>query len=395
MMKIGIITLVGDNYGNKFQNYAVEQLLGEYGQVVTYRVQEQPRAATVVQQRTLLQKLRPAYIREVFRCRLMYRYDITNTERSILGNLWYVQTHKKALLAAKDRRSRKFAAYQQDFLHLSPRVITFENCREPEWNESHDLFVCGSDQIWNPTYATTSELAFLSFARGKALALAPSFGLSEIPEDAKDSYKTWLGNIDVLSVREEAGQRIIRDLTGRGAVLLLDPTMAIEPAHWEALAKAPETNLPERYILTYFLGRVNRDYKKKIRQISRQTGLPVVNLFDIEQPDYYSFDPNEVLYAIRHASLVLTDSFHGTVFSILFRRDFLVFQRNEGKLSMSSRLTTLLKKFGLEARMLSGEAVPAETIPASRWEEVARILDQERRRTRAYVSEGVTNLTKK
>lgn len=392
MIKAGIVTLVGDNYGNKFQNYAVEQLLSEYGEVVTYQVEAQPRSTTAVQQRTLLQKLHPAYVREVLRCRLMYKFDITNTERSLFGNFLYVLAHKKQLLDAKTVRHQKFSAYQQKYLHISDRIITHENCKDTEWNQSHDVFVCGSDQIWNPTYSTTSDLAFLSFAPGRSVALAPSFGLSFIPEDAKEKYKTWLQGIDILSVREDAGKRIIMDLIGREAQVLLDPTMAIEPSCWKALAKAPERKLPDRYILTYFLGRVSKEYKSKIRQISKETGLPVVNLFNIEEPERYVYDPNEVLYAILNASVVLTDSFHGTVFSILFRRDFWVFQRDEGMLNMSSRLSTLLKMFQLEDRLLSDGCAVKSNVTCDQWEYVEQILEREQGVTRTYIAHGIAHI---
>lgn len=385
-MKIGIVTLVSDNYGNKFQNYAVEQLLSEYGQAVTYRIQEQPQTATEQQSRTMWQKLRPSYIAEVLRCRMMYRYDITNAARCILGNLAYIAVHKNELLAAQKERKEKFRAFQERYLHVSDRIITHENCHDREWLDSHDLFVCGSDQIWNPTYRTTTELAFLNFAPGKAVALAPSFGLSELPMNAEEKYRNWLNGITCLSVREEAGARIIRELTGREATVLLDPTMAIDAEHWETLARKPETALPEKYILTYFLGRVTKNYAKRIREISRKTGLPVVNLFNIEEAAYYTFDPSEVLYAISNADMVLTDSFHGTVFSVLFRRDFLVFQRDEGGKSMHSRLDTLLGKFMLEDRLDDGVTHPG-SISMKKWAEIQTIINCERERIRTYLKE--------
>lgn len=386
-MKIGIVTLVSDNYGNKFQNYAVEQLLSEYGQVVTYRVQEQPRTAADHQPHALWQKLKPSYIAEVLRYRMMYRYDITNTVRSIPGNLAYIAVHKNQLLAAQKERKEKFRAFQERYLHISDRIITRENCYDKGWVDSHDFFVCGSDQIWNPTYTTTSELAFLSFAPGIAVALAPSFGLSELPMDAEEKYRNWLNGITCLSVREKAGARIIRELTGREATILLDPTMAIEPEHWETLAREPVTSLPEKYILTYFLGRVTKNYAKRIREMSRETGLPVVNLFNIEEPERYVFDPGEVLYAIRNAELVLTDSFHGTVFSILFRRDFLVFPRDEGGKSMHSRLETLLRKLMLEDRLDDGAVHPG-SIGVEKWEKIQEIINSEQERTKTYLQQA-------
>ena len=391
-MKIGIVTLVSDNYGNKYQNYAVERLLDKYGEVETFRVTAAGSPTSSVNQTSTLDKLRPSYIKEVIRCRLMGRYDIKNTERSIIGNILYAFMHKNELISAKKRRSHKFVEFTKKYLHVSKRVINFENCNDVAWINQYDCFVCGSDQIWNPTYSTTSELAFLSFAKGKAIALAPSFGLSFIPEDAKEKYKMWLNNLDMLSVREEAGKEIIRELTGRDADVLLDPTMALEVDEWQNMATKPDEELPEQYVVCYFLGRVDKKYKQAVERFARSKGLSVVMLFDIESLEYYTLDPNEVLYCILHADYVLTDSFHGTVFSILFQKNFLVFERNEGVLNMSSRINTLLRKFRIEDNRYgksTGE------ITDEQWEFINEILKEERCKTQNYLNNSIGTINNK
>lgn len=392
-MKIGIVTLVSDNYGNKYQNYAVEQLLSEYGDVITYPV-ENRKTVTQTQPVSRLKKLTPAHLSESVSARLMNYYDITNARRSAWGNLVYFLRNRKQIVAARALRHNKFSAFQQKHLHISERVITAANCGEEPWNGSHDVFVCGSDQIWNPGYSTTTELAFLSFARGRAVALAPSFGVSSVSEDKVEKIRNWLTGVDHLSVREEDGSRIIKELTGRDAPVLLDPTMSIDLAEWKRLADKPKTKLPEKYIATYFLGRFTRKYQERIGEISRMTGLPVVNLFQIEAPQYYAFDPAEVLYTIGNASLVLTDSFHGTVFSILFQRDFLVFRRDEGGKSMHSRLSTLLGKFSLENRLDDGNGC-VSGVSSETWERVQKIIDTERVRTKAYLDEAIGEVNKR
>lgn len=385
-MKIGIVTLVSDNYGNKYQNYAVEQLFTKYGTVETFRIAATGPASASTNQTSMWKKMRPKYMLEVIKCRLMGRYDIKNTGRSVAGNLLYVLMHKERLIKSKNERSKKFAEFTKKYLHLSERVIKPENCNENEWVQQYDCFVCGSDQIWNPTYVTTSELAFLSFAREKAIALAPSFGLSYIPDDAKEKYKQWLNYVPILSVREEAGNKIIKDLTGRDAEVLLDPTMALQVSEWRKMATKPEQELPKKYVVCYFLGRVDKTYRRAIEGFAEQKGLSIVMLFDIESPEYYSFDPNEVLYCISHADYVLTDSFHGTVFSILFQKDFFVFERNEGALNMFSRIHTLLGKFRLEDRKYGKST---EDISEKQWEYVTHVLKEEQKRTLDYIEKSI------
>lgn len=158
-----------------------------------------------------------------------------------------------------------------------------------------------------------------------------------------------------MSVREEDGQKIIRELTGRNAEILLDPTMLLPQNQWNALSKKPHKELPEHYVVCYFLGMIDKKYNKIIQDFAKKVKLPIIMLFDISYPDYYVFDPNEVLYCIKNAEYVLTDSFHGSVFSILFKKNFYVFGRNEGKINMSSRLNTLLNTFDLNERQYTGE----------------------------------------
>lgn len=384
-MKLGIVTLVSDNYGNKYQNYAVEQLLLPYGTVETFAVKAET-PATDVDNVSLWRKFAPGHIAEVLRCRLMGQFGINNTSRSLFGNVLYALRHKTELQRIRQERSKAFAAFQAEHLHVSEKLLDRENVLDEPWNGSFDCFFCGSDQIWNPTYATTSELMFLSFAKGRSVALAPSFGLSVLREDAKENYRKWLTYVSVLSVREKSGQSLIKELSGREAELLLDPTMALERSAWDALAKSPTCTLPKKYLLCYFLGRLDRAYREIIRSTAKRMGLEVVMLFDVESPAYYAFDPAQVLFCIQNADYILTDSFHGTVFSILYHKNFTVLNRNEGELDMSSRLVTLLDFFGLTERM--GNTMN-ETITAEQWETADRLLAQERLHTRNYIETAI------
>ena len=379
-MKFGIITLVSDNYGNKYQNYAVEQLLSEYGEVETFGLAELYQAPPK-QGASKLSKLKLSYIREVLISRPMYQYDINRVDKGVVRNLLYAKKHAGELIKLRELRSSRFKKFADEYLHISAVVLNRDNT-DKSWADKYDYFVCGSDQIWNPSYSTTSELAFCSFAPEKTICLSPSFGVSKIPELRKEEYSQWLKPLYSLSVRENKGQEIIKELTDREATVLLDPTMALPVEKWNALCKKPETNLPERYIVCYFLGRSDKAYKKKIDSFARKTGLPVVMLFDITTPEYYSFDPAEVLYTIKNADYVLTDSFHGTVFSILFHKKFYVFSRNEGGESMNSRIETLLDTFGLHGGL-------QDSISDKDWLHVEEALTKKREETREYLRKNV------
>lgn len=387
-MKFGIITLVSDNYGNKYQNYAVEQVISQYGDVETYGLENLyhiPEKA----QRSKLSKLRPSYIREVLISRPMYQYDINCVDKGVFYNLCYVRKHRTELIALQNKRRERFQTFANANLNISEKVLNRENTTKV-WVESIDCFVCGSDQIWNPSYATTSELAFCSFAPEKTVCFSPSFGVAEIPADRKTEYAKWISQIKSLSVREQAGQKIIKTLTGRNAEVLLDPTMALPVEKWEELSRKPDIELPEHYIVCYFLGRIDGGYRKKICDFAKEKKLEVVMLFDITTPKYYTLDPAEVLYAIKCADYVLTDSFHGSVFSVLFHRNFCVFGRNEGGASMNSRIETLLRKFELEFCVYGIEG--PQDIPEEKWDRVDAILDAERVKTNCYLNDKISNV---
>lgn len=383
-MKFGIITLVSDNYGNKYQNYAVEKIFSQYGEVETYALEELYERPQIKDD-SKFAKWNPIYIREVLISRPMYKYDINRIDKGIINNLIYAKKNSNSLLSLKKKRSHRFKVFADQNLNISNVILNRENITK-EWIEGIDFFICGSDQIWNPTYGTTSELAFCSFAPEKTVCMSPSFGVSKIPEYREKEYSIWLKKIKALSVREIAGQKIIKNLTGRMAEVLLDPTMLVSSKTWENICKEPENKLPDHYIVCYFLGRVDKSYYKKIRDFSKKKALPVVMLFDILTPEYYVYDPAEVLYTIKHADYVLTDSFHGSVFSILFHKDFYVFTRNEGGLNMNSRIETLLEKFDLNDRLFVGES---SDISSEKWCLTEHILENEREKAKNYIEKAL------
>jgi exopolysaccharide biosynthesis predicted pyruvyltransferase EpsI len=165
--------------------------------------------------------------------------------------------------------------------------------------------------------------------------------------------------------------------------------MLISIEEWVKLCRKPENNLPEKYIVCYFLGKIDRNYRKKIETFAKEKNLPIIKLLDITAPEYYSYDPAEVLYIIMHSKYVLTDSFHGTVFSILFHKQFYVFERTEGGASMNSRLETLIEKFGLEDCIHAMEKI--HNISEEHWNRVDEILNVERKKTFLYIQKSIDN----
>lgn len=357
MKKAGIVSsFAGLNFGNKLQNYAVETLLKNAGLAPeTFRYEI---GAVPVRTRAA-DKLSPKYLRSALRIRLGRVIPMKNSCAPLARRLLcLLPARRRAVRQAKAQRAEVYREFDRKYLHFSDRTIRLgESCEA--WTEQYAFFFCGSDQVWNPYYASTTGICFLQFAPPeKRIALAPSFGVGSIPESRRDSFRTWINEIPSLSVREEAGAEIIRELTGREAAVLLDPTMLLGTEEWDAFCEAPGFRLPERYVLSYFLGDRTREYDLRQKELARDLNCEIVNLFDLMQPEYFACSPNAFVHCIKHAEAVCTDSFHATVFSILYRRRFAAFERVEGDRVMSSRFHTLLEKFGLTDRLYRGGRLP-------------------------------------
>ena len=138
-------------------------------------------------------------------------------------------------------------------------------------------------------------------------------------------------------------------MTGRDALVVPDPTLCLSREQWGQVEKKPTFADDQPYVLTYFLGNETNKYRRFIEAYAKQAGTKIINLFDMREPEYYATDPAEFVWLIHHAKAMFTDSFHGTVFSIIFHTPFLVFDRIEsGGTKMSSRIETLLKMTNLE-----------------------------------------------
>lgn len=379
MKQVGIATMTGGaNYGNVLQNYAVQTLIERCGyRALTLNNQTKrgfPDSAA--KKPALWRKLMPDYMTAYRRTKLGNRYGCKNTRDCFGAGLRRAKRRKAEYDAAVQRRMERFHACRERVIHTDP--VSFDANRLPrEHFADFAAFVCGSDQVWNPYFHTNSMVEFLQFApEHKRIALAPSFGVSELPACRKRDFSEWIASIPQLSVREDAGARLIRELTGREAAVLLDPTFALTAEDWRAFAREPEQKPQGAYVFCYFLGNETNRYVRYVDRYAKQRGCEIVNVCDIRDLRYYDVDPQEFVWLLDHAQAVFTDSFHGTAFSINLEKPFVVFERVEGGSSMSSRITSVLKKTGLEARRFSECAAPdvdvcdfsaaAETVSAER-----------------------------
>jgi hypothetical protein len=323
IIRIGKITLDGySNYGNLLQNYALQQVLLKYADTVDTIWHEKE------------QYCLPGSYRLSWKEIIKFMLDWNNFRA------YYHKQH----LTCEIERQKKIKRWSDKYIHIRTGITNLYNIA----NE-YDYFVVGSDQVWHPR-STLLNNTFLSFAPfDKRIAYAASIAAPEIPEDKKIIFQNGLNGMKWISMREQEGADIVKQLTGRDVPVVVDPTMLLTLDEWRKVSQKPAWYHGDDYILTYFLGSRPNTI---IQQLASKNGLSVVNLLDENMYEYYVTGIDEFIWSIEHASLIYTDSFHGTVFSILFQRPFVVCDRKDNGIfnKMSSRIDTLLAYFGLEER---------------------------------------------
>ncbi len=225
----------------------------------------------------------------------------------------------------------------------------------------YNVVLSGSDQLWSPAGLPTNfyNLQFCA-PSVKRISYASSFGVSYIPWYQKKRTRNYLEKMDCISVRENTGARIINELTGKIVKVVLDPVFLLTKQEWDKLI--PEKrSYKEEYIFAYFLGD-NQEYRKAVTRFAKAKNLKIVTLRHLDQyvdedelfGDYapYDISPSDFLNLIRGASYVFTDSFHGSVFSIIYSKQFMSFYRyaSNSSTSKNSRIDTLLENLGLSER---------------------------------------------
>ena len=222
----------------------------------------------------------------------------------------------------------------------------------------YDAYICGSDQIWNPNWAR--ERAFLSFAPSdkRKIIYAASIGSESLTDFQKNCFKPYVEKLDYISVREYSAKEILDSFVKNKKIdVALDPTLLLTVDEWNELT---ENVGYSNYLFVYFLGNV-AIYQKDIIQFAQKKNLKIVNIAcaSFETIEKKSFGdiiidnagPKTFISFIKNASFVITDSFHASVFSVLFKKEFLVLKRSGA--DMQGRIETLLKNFHLPSRIVS------------------------------------------
>ena len=276
------------------------------------------------------------------------------------------------------------------------KFYTFEELNRI--SETFYAFITGSDVVWNPyLHKNLNDKGFfLDFAKEgvKRIAYAPSTGVTVFPDTAKRDLKDLLLKFDALSVREQSGANLIKDLTGIDVQVVIDPTMLLDSTMYDDIIEMP-TDVSGDYILIYKFGNIKHT-EETIKEIKRKLGLPVIyipaGLYEKGASPRYDIGPNEFVGLIKNARIVLTDSFHCTVFCLLYHTPFYTFYRSlpgNGR-DLNSRMINLLEMVELKDRLvLPNTTIDFLNIDSIDFENCDKLLEQFRFAAVNYLKEAL------
>lgn len=322
-MKTATVTWITyNNYGTLLQAYALQKKIEQLGH-----------ENVILSDQEILKAYRANKPKTV-QC----KSDVQNESKSpnALSRLAGIAAHpgkiRRSVLARTDQEKyerpyedsqRMCDSFKQTELKILEAVTT-ENL--PELNQKFDAFIAGSDQVWSVFDSIFNPYYYLDFATKKKIAYAPSLGTDKISEKTGETVKQLLSDYVAVSVRESVSAQQLSDLTGRKIAWVADPTLLHDQLFWEAFtAEIPA--LEKKYLLCYFLE--NKDwYFEYARRLAKQLHLSIVlipNKWDYLSSEYVTesgVGPKEFVSLIQQAEYVLTDSYHGTIFSLIFKRRF-------------------------------------------------------------------------
>lgn len=391
MNTVGLLTIHNEqqNFGGMLQCFALYEYLRTEG----YSVE-------VI---NLYRRIHPGYRESIrfmpMRQRIGLRTFIKGWVREIFGTQSFYAPDFKPFWSPV--AARKFEKFNSKVKMSEPYCLIPEIYENPP---KYDIYIAGSDQIWNPEMPFCIEPYFLTFVKDESarkISYAASMALGDLSLKEKKKFHKWLKSFDYISVRESHAQNILRQLTSKAVVRVPDPTFLIEPEKWINMSVVPDDK--DNYILLFFFER-NQKIIDKATEIAEFMGcrikvLDLYNNYDLRLPDDAELvsdaGPLEFIGLIRNARLVLTDSFHCSVFSIITGvQNFYAHVSRETK--RGSRIECLLKIYNLESHLVhSMEDLPSlSDISQIRinTKNVRNIIDVEREIGRKFLRDSMNGI---
>ncbi len=339
-MKIGIVTFHNsDNCGSMLQAYALQTILEKNydckAEIINFSSRGQRQMYSLWDTR-----LRPRIL------------------KSNIRTLPHWGTIKKM--------KKDYAEFSSENFNLTKKYYK-RNRQLFELNGKYDILIAGGDQVWNVRCRDTDLAYFLNFSdKGLKVAYSPSLGAVNLNKFAQNPeiYRDLLLKFDYLSVREPNGKKWLKDLIGKDVPIIADPTMLFTPEQWLETLNIQPTGIKDKFIFYYAFSHGNRELNERLRDVANKLGLKVLVIdrkgYAINNLQQYGFElyeqsgPYGFLKMINEATAVVTDSFHGTLFSALFNKNFCNFKHNVEIDPDDDRSAALLKQLGLENHYVLG-----------------------------------------
>lgn len=392
MKKIGLVTVTYvNNYGSHLQSFALQQVVRSMG----YDTE-------IISIKGLSKQIKRKRLKYV----LSRIYDLKEMKD-------YFITAKRNIAKVLDRefngllqnRSIYFQKFATKAYTMSDDATSWEELTKM-CEEKYSTVVVGSDQNWRPANIAGGyyTLEFVPEDVNK-MAYSTSFGISKVVAGQKEKASYFLNRLNHISVRENSGSEIVKELTGKGCLVVCDPTILMNKEQWSPYiteySQIDISNIAkEPYILCYFLG-TSQEQREYSLFLKKETGLKIVSIqlgegrYYKEKKEYYdeaivNAGPLDFVNLIKNAQYVCTDSFHGCAFSLIFEKQLYAFYKtNPGsKMSVNDRLDTMLGWAGLKERIIADPSVK-RILPEIDYSIANNNIEKERELSMRYLKQSL------
>lgn len=288
-----------------------------------------------------------------------HKYNQVDSSISLLQKIRRSLGFWKCFLQYKSFRNDYYTKLYFDNFRNNDLIVDNEYASFLDLGNKYDAYIAGSDQIWNPNKNIFKPFYYLDFTNKKKISYAPSLGTSVYPDEYKEVVKELLSSFSYISIREKKGEELLSSFIEKDITTVLDPTLLLSKNEWNKIAAKTQQNT--KYAIGYFLT-YNQEYINWAIQDAKRRKVKLF-FFQINPHVYeYSNDvvaagPREFISYIKDADFVYTDSFHATVFSIIYEKDFLTFKRfKDGcENDQNSRLANLFQLTDIKNRYVDSD----------------------------------------
>lgn len=361
MSDIEVIITINDNanFGNRLQNYALSTLIANYNTPMTALLVPNANSLAKFLFLPIYRSMRHAYL-DLFR------------KSDGKGNYYrgYCFT-------------REFIPTGKFYISQAKQIMGKNNTRIGH-------YIIGSDQVWNYQWISDEDLALRlgSFVSDDVpiISYAASFGVSDVSEEVWPIFQKYLPRFKAISVREDRGAELVRKMTGLNADVVLDPTLMLGAEKWKEITRGFVPN-DDRYVLTYFLGKPSAEQERTIQNYAKTKRCRVRRILDLRDKETFVAGPQDFVELFSKAQYVFTDSYHACCFSILYHKQFTVFNRigMEGKANMNSRMETLFRLFNLDNVVIDNGLAPQID-----YQKVDQLLTKHRVESQTWLDNAMT-----